>query len=211
LRWVEEHAAELGVAANKIAVGGTSAGGHVALWTAIAATPPGSNPKEAPLAKPAALILFSAVSDTSLETGYTPSRFGDNTTTLSPLHQLDATMPPVLAFHGDSDRTVPFRQASALRDKLVAGGNRCDLVIVPGGDHEFIRDLPGWNERAQEILKAFLAKQGLLAGQPGDARLRDTLPPLLPRRRGQGVVERGQIRMPESFPLEADGAGKFRL
>ena len=168
LHWVEEHATELGVARHLIIVGGTSSGGHVALWTALGSTPPGSVPREAPTAKPAALILFSAVSDTSVATGYTPFRFGENSTALSPLHQLDARMPPVLAFHGNADRTVPCRQAVALRDKLTAEGNLCELVIVPGGDHEFLRDLPGWTERAQKIIAAFLEKQGLLA--PGAKR-----------------------------------------
>jgi acetyl esterase len=163
LRWVQDHAAELGVAPDKIVVGGDSSGGHIALWTAITATPPGSDPKEAPRTKPAALLLCSAVSDTSLETGYTSFRFGDQAAALSPLHHLEATMPPVLAFHGDADRTVPFRQAVALRDRLVAGGNACELVVVPGGDHGFLNERPEWRDRAQELVREFLAKRGLLA------------------------------------------------
>jgi acetyl esterase len=163
LRWVQDHAEELGVAPGKIVVGGDSSGGHIALWTAITATPPGSALKEAPRTKPAALLLFSTVSDTSPETGYTPIRFGDQAAALSPLHHLDATMPPVLAFHGDADRTVPFRQAVALRDKLVAGGNACELVIVPGGDHGFLNERSEWRDRAQEIVREFLTKRGLLA------------------------------------------------
>lgn len=163
LRWVQDHAAELGVAADKIIVGGDSSGGHLALWTAITASPPGSAATEAPRAKPAALLLFSTVSDTSPETGYTPFRFGDQASALSPLHQLDSTMPPVLAFHGDADRTVPFRQPVALREKLVASGNVCELVAVPGGDHDFLKARPEWRDRAQDMIREFLAKRGLLA------------------------------------------------
>ena len=162
LRWVQDHAAELGVAADKIIVGGDSSGGHLALWTAITASPPGSTASEAPSAKPAALLLFSTVSDTSPETGYTPLRFGDQATALSPLHHLDAVMPLVLAFHGDADLTVPFRQSVALRDKLVASGNVCELVPVPGGDHGFLKERPEWRERAQKIIREFLVKRGLL-------------------------------------------------
>jgi acetyl esterase/lipase len=162
VRWVQDHANELGIDPAKIVVSGNSAGGHIALWTAIAAPPPGSSPNESPKVKPAAVILLSAVSDTSVLSGYTPKRFGTNATALSPIHQLDKAMPPVLAFHGDADKTVPFSQALALRDALNARGNKCDLVIVPGGDHNFTTQLPEWKEKSRARIEEFLAQQGLL-------------------------------------------------
>jgi len=162
LHWVQEHAADLGLDPARIAVGGNSAGGHVALWTAIAQTPPGSDATESPRIKPAALILFSTVSDTSAARGYTPKRFGEHATALSPVHQLDAQMPPVLAFHGDADKTVPVGQAVALRDKLLAAGNVCELHIVPGGGHNFGNDVPEWREKSRELMIEFLKKQGLV-------------------------------------------------
>lgn len=163
LRWVQDHAGELGLDPARIVVGGNSAGGHIALWTAIVQAPPGSDESESPQVKPAALILFSTVSDTSVETGYTPQRFGEQARALSPVHQLDATMPPVLAFHGDTDQTVPLRQALALRDTLLATGNACELHIVPGGGHNFGNDVPEWQEKTRALMIEFLKEQGLLA------------------------------------------------
>lgn len=162
LHWVQAHATELGLDPKKIVVGGNSAGGHVALWTAITHNPPGSSAKEDPLYKPAALFLTSAVSDTSTETGYTPKRFGADALALSPVHQLDATMPPVLALHGDADKTVPLAQSLALRDRLVATGNTCELTIVPGGSHNFGGELPGWWDKTRALLTDFLRRQKLL-------------------------------------------------
>jgi len=162
LHWVQVHASELGLDPKKIVAGGNSAGGHVALWTAITPNPPGSDEAEAPLHKPAALFITSAVSDTSTKTGYTPRRFGVDTLALSPVHQLDAKMPPVLAFHGDVDTTVPLAQSLALRDKLVAAGNTCELHIVPGGGHNYGGDVPEWQEKTRALLNDFLRRQHLL-------------------------------------------------
>jgi len=162
LRWVQDHAAELGVDPTRIVVGGNSAGGHVALWTGITHSPPGSDPATAPTRQPAALVLFSAVSDTSTETGYTPHRFGADAIALSPVHQLDKHMPPVLAFHGDADKLVPLRQALALRDRLQATGNSCELHPVPGGGHNFGQDVPAWQEKSRGLLREFLARHALL-------------------------------------------------
>ena len=118
--------------------------------------------RESPRLKPAALILFSTVSDTSPDTGYTPQRFGADANALSPVHQLDRTMPPVLAFHGDADQTVPLRQATVLRDRLIATANACELHIVPGGGHNFGNDVPEWQQKSRELMIAFLKRQGLV-------------------------------------------------
>ena len=162
VRWVQAHAAELGLDPAKVVVGGNSAGGHVALWTAIKHAPPGSDEKESPLVVPAALVLTSPVSDTSKATGYTPQRFGDEAEALSPAHQLDAEMPPLLLFHGDADQTVPQRESIALHGKYVATGNVCEFTSVPGGSHDFGGDLPEWREKTRVMAREFLAKLKLL-------------------------------------------------
>lgn len=162
VRWVQDHADKLGIDSKRIVVGGSSSGGHVALWTAIKHTPPGSANDEAPRVKPVALILVSPVSDTSSATGYTPKRFGVNAEALSPVHQLDAKMPPVLVFHGDADPTVTNRQSIALEQKLLAGSNVCERVNVPGGIHGFQTQLPEWKEKSRDIMKKFLTKENIL-------------------------------------------------
>lgn len=161
LRWVQDHAEELGIDPARIVVGGGSAGGHVALWTAIEKTPPGSDPNEAPKIKPIGLMLMCPVSDTSVLKGYTPKRFGDNAEALSPFHQLDAKMPPVLLLHGDADTTVPYTQSVDLAKKLSDTGNTVEFVTVPGGTHGFISETPGWKDKSKELILAFLRKLNL--------------------------------------------------
>jgi acetyl esterase/lipase len=173
LRWVQDHAVALGVDPKLIVVGGNSAGSHVALWTAIMHSPPGSDAREAPTFKPAALLLTSVISDTTKERGYTPRRFGENATALSPIDQLDATMPPMLVIHGEADALVPVRQSIALRDKLVATGNVIEFIAVPHGGHNFSGEIPEWKANIGQVFARFLAEHGV---RPGTASRRINSP-----------------------------------
>ncbi len=161
LRWVQEHAGELGIDPARIVVSGNSAGGHLALWTAIEHAPPASDPAESPLAKPAGLILSSPVADTSLDTGYAPDRLGKHPFELSPVDQLDEKMPPILLLHGDADKVVPYSQAVELNAKLTESGNDVTFVTVPGGGHNFRGDLPEWKDKTREYMDAFTSEHGL--------------------------------------------------
>jgi acetyl esterase/lipase len=135
LHWVQIHAAELGIDPRRVVVSGSSAGGHLALWTAIEKTPWGSDAATAPLFKPAALILVSAASDTAESGGQRSDRFVGHGLDLSPQQQMDAKMPPALMFHGDADTVVPYKYAVALDRKLRESGNDSELVTLPGGGH----------------------------------------------------------------------------
>ncbi len=164
VHYMEVHAAELGIDPRRIVASGSSAGGHLALWTAITHTPPGCDPAEAPLYKPAALILMSAAADTSLETGMRGERFGKNPDALSPLQNLDAKMPPALIYHGDADTTVPYAHAVALNQRLLASGNMTEFITMHGGGHGFT--LPEWKDKSLVVEKAFLEKEKLLPVSP---------------------------------------------
>ena len=139
VRWVQDHAAELGVDPAKIVVQGPSAGGHVAAWTAIpdpvtpeAASDPVPNPA------PAGLILLWPVTDTGTSGYGGPKRFGNDearANNLSVTGRMPAKMPPTLVFHGTADKTVRFENSQAFTGKMKANGNLCELVAFPDAPH----------------------------------------------------------------------------
>lgn len=135
LRWVQDNHASLGVDPSRIVTCGSSTGAHLALWTAISATPPGSDPQTAPLVQPVATILVSAIFDTSPMSGFHADRFGAQALALSPFHQPAAYMPPTLMFHGTADKLLPYAHAVEYCDALRSHGNACQLVPIQGAPH----------------------------------------------------------------------------
>lgn len=163
MRWVQDHAAELGIDPRRIVVAGSSAGAHLALWTAISAAPPGLAADESPLYPPAALILSSAPSDTTAATGVGNDRFRSATPdAFSPLQHLDPVMPPVLLIHGDADPLVPFSQSERLHAALIATGNQSEFHRVAGGKHNYTADAPEWKKRGPAVQRDFLESLNIL-------------------------------------------------
>jgi acetyl esterase/lipase len=169
VRWIEEHAAELGVDPHKIIALGVSAGGHVAAWTAIPSSGPGKDDPP-PSVLPAALILVNPVTDTK-DGGYGGSkRFGGDAArakACSVPDQMPPRMPPTIVFHATADTTVPYANSVAFRDKMVSQGNRCDLVTFEGLGHSFYSTKFGAagraaGEKAKKEATAFLADLDLL-------------------------------------------------
>jgi acetyl esterase/lipase len=156
LSWIENHASELGVDPHRIVAGGNSAGGFLALWTAISHAPPGSSANESPPIKPAVLLLTSPASDSSTR------RLGAYAVALSPIQQLDGKMPPMLVFHGDADKAVPYGNSVTLCAKLAATGNLARLITIKGGSHTYAQDFPSWWPKTQSIALEFLKDQGLV-------------------------------------------------
>ena len=169
VRWVEEHAEELGIDPKKIISQGGSAGGHVAAWTAIPADGPGKK-DPAPKIQPAALVLLNPVTDTK-DSGYGGSkRFGANperALACSVPDQMPKQMPPTIVFHATGDKTVPYANSVAFKDKMVSNGNRCDLITFEGLGHSYNSSKFGEagkaaDKKTREDVTAFLISLGLI-------------------------------------------------
>ena len=183
VRWIQDHATELGVDPAKIVVQGSSAGGHVAAWTAIPdpVTPEtASDPVPNPV--PMGLILLWPVTDTGTN-GYGGSkRFGNDearANNLSVTGRMPVKMPPTLVFHGTADKTVKFENSKAFTDKMKANGNLCELIVFSDAPHSPQSSKEGEKGKIvkakieEESLK-FFEKIGLVSQEQASAGAKTT-------------------------------------
>jgi len=146
VRWIRANAARLGIDPERIAVGGGSAGGHLA---ASVATLPGldtAKDDKSVSCLPNALVLFNPA--TVLTTfpgldlkgfgaGLDKEKFGCEPTEISPIHHVKKGNPPTIIFHGKADTTVPYATVEKFAEVMKAAGNRCDLIGYEGQPHSF--------------------------------------------------------------------------
>ncbi len=170
VRWIQDHAKELGVDLGKIVVQGSSAGGHVGAWTAIPApVAPDLASDPVPNPVPMGLILLWPVTDTGTNGYGGPKRFGNDevrANNLSVTGRMPSKMPPTLMFHGTADATVKYANTEEFLAKMKTNGNECELISFPGAPHS--PNSSKWGEAAavkakieEESLK-FLEKLGLV-------------------------------------------------
>ncbi len=134
IRWVREHAAQLGVDPARIIAGGGSAGGHVAACTG---TVHGFETGNTDISsRPSAMVLFNPVCDTSAK-GYGANKLGQRWREISPLHHISHETPPTCIFHGKADTTVPHQNALDFKVAMKKNGKRCDLHTYDDAKHGF--------------------------------------------------------------------------
>ncbi len=146
VRWVRANASRLGIDPMRIAVGGGSAGGHLA---ATVATVPGldsATEDKTVSCLPNALILFNpgtvmapfpGLELKGFGAGLDKARFGCEPTEISPIHHVKKGLPPTIIFHGKADTTVPYATVEKFTEVMKAAGNRCELIGYEGQPHGF--------------------------------------------------------------------------
>lgn len=140
---IVESAGELGTDPTRIVAVGGSAGGHLALATAVLDLP------ATPRHRPAALVLLNPVTDTTAEF---PAGFGrdlfdsdEQAERHSPRHHVTADFPPALIMHGTADTAVHHQNSIELVDEVRRrGGGPAEVVLYPGQRHGFFNPVvPG--------------------------------------------------------------------
>jgi acetyl esterase/lipase len=145
IRWLRVHSAELGIDGNRIAAGGGSAGGHLALSTALLDQFDEIDEDMNQSSKPNALVLFNPVVNTSPEPGEVSDladqllsmRFADRGVEGSPIHHLDYGLPPTIILHGKADPIVPYAEVEQFCAEAPKLGSHCRLVGYEDAMHGF--------------------------------------------------------------------------
>lgn len=174
--WVRAHASDLGIDPTRVALGGMSAGSHLALLAHVAATiptlasslPPGL---AAAAGEVTGLVLQQGLYDLSRRVSYDDgtdpiadllgSRVEEPewVQAASPIHHARGVRAPVLLVHGTADTTVRPRHSERLHAALLEAGRSSELLLLDGAEHAFQL---AWeseaNRRSNAAMEGFLAR-----------------------------------------------------
>jgi len=136
MRWLRENAVLFHIDPDKIVAGGQSAGGQLALSTAIIddVNEASDNLDTSPV--PNAFLLYS--SNVNTMEAWVDRLLGDRRNeiwSISPYHNLKAGLPPAIEFHGEEDCVVPIWIVHLFKEKTTQLGNYFELIPVEGCGH----------------------------------------------------------------------------
>ena len=163
MRWVRQHAAELGIDPDKIVAAGGSAGGHLAACTGTVTGFDAEGEETAISTRPVAMVLFNPV--LNLTTHGLSKRLGDDQALaerISPTLQLSNKTPPALLMFGTEDKFLV--QAEEYMARAKALGIKAELYTAKGQGHAFFNRSP-WQERTLARSEQFLTSLGYLEGK----------------------------------------------
>lgn len=154
LRWLKANAGRFGLDADRIVVGGHSAGAHLAALAAVAPDHPRLEPDDAPAASSRVhgAIPINGLFNLEKLGQIHPSRlfasefiyelFGaryverpDAYRVGSCVTHIDGEEPPFLILSSTADQEVPPYESTQLYDQLAHHGNAPERYVAPGGDH----------------------------------------------------------------------------
>ena len=167
IRWIRENAGTLKIDPDKVVAGGQSAGGQLALATALMDTinEASDNLRFSPV--PDALLLYS--SNVNTMEAWVDMLLGDRREmiwAISPYHNLRKNMPPVIGFRGLADCTVLPYIVDLFKKRMDELGNYFDLNSYAGRSHYLAEGNEKYanyfDEEIMEKTDAFLKKFGFM-------------------------------------------------
>lgn len=134
IRWVRQNAANLNIDPNKLIAAGGSAGGQLAVATAIVDDDNDPQDDLKISAAPDAIILFNPV----LDLVKWQKTFNMDLMPISPLQKMNKPLPPTIIFHGTADSIAPFSVTEAFVAKArQLGTKQIELLAYPNRTHGF--------------------------------------------------------------------------
>jgi acetyl esterase/lipase len=162
IRWVRQHAKELGVDPARIVAAGGSAGGQLAAAAGIVSGLDEVAEDKSLSSRPDALALWYPVIDNGPQ-GYGDAAVKARYQEISPLHNITAKAPPTILFLGTKDPLVPVATAREFQARMKNAGVRCEVKLIEGGGHPVYSYQKGPSPIRDRILKDaadFLTSQG---------------------------------------------------
>lgn len=160
VRFLRQHAKDLGIDPGRIAAGGGSAGGHTAAATGIVPGFEAEKEDKSISSKPNLLLLYNPVLNTSKLVDRMPA---ETAKAISPNDHLGKDAPPAIILFGTADKLLAMgEEYIQLGQKL---GITAELYTADGAAHGFFNRAP-WNDRTLFLVDQFLTKQGYLKGEP---------------------------------------------
>jgi acetyl esterase/lipase len=167
MRWVRKNAGKYNIDNNKIIASGQSAGGHLALCTAMIDEYNEASDDMTISCRPDALLLFSSCVN-AIE-GWCDMLLADRRTkiwSISPFHNVKPGLPPMIEFHGTYDDQVPVWTTQFFADKMQKAGNYYELHQYKGMRHYLGEGNPKYSryytDEILDITDEFLRKYKFL-------------------------------------------------
>lgn len=160
VRWIRAHAKELGINSNQLAVGGGSAGGHVAAASHFCDGFDAEGEDASISTKANALLLFNPVLDNG-PGEYGHKRVADYWKSISAAHNVKDPIPPSIYLLGTNDSLIPVETAKRFEKTVKDAGGRCDLHLYKDADHGFFNRDPYFDQTVQ-AMDEFLVSLGWL-------------------------------------------------
>ena len=167
MRWVRENAAKFHLDKNKIVVAGQSAGGQLALSTAMIDEYNEKTDDPAVSSSPNAILLFSScVNTVEGWCDYLLAERRSKIWSISPFHHVRKGLPPMIEFHGTDDEQVPKWTVQFFENAMKKDGNEFELHMFEGRKHylggENAKYSRYYDEEILHITDDFLRRHKLL-------------------------------------------------
>jgi acetyl esterase/lipase len=162
--WLREHAVEYNIDPSRIAVIGSSAGGHLAAMLGVLSSDRPSALRASTAVQ--AVVAFNGIFDlNSMPVSQMVSNFIGTPCSMAPKRCEDASpltfvqpgLPPFLILHGTADKTAPFAQATSFVAALKGAHDTVQLFTADGAPHTFWIQ-PRWTDPSFHAMYDFLAK-----------------------------------------------------